>query len=250
MHLLRVFDLISAPAIAFWSLCASTAEAARPLRRRVVPRLGRYLSNAKIAAGAGVVVRLAVLPAMVATARAAERRGFGVVRWLGLPGLVGTAAAMVALDWGIYWWHRKNHEVPALWKRHLIHHQDVDLDVSTAFRFDALEVLFSVPVRCAQVALAGASPGAVVAYETLLQLMTVFHHSNLDLGSLDDWLRPVVVTPCMHGTHHSVVERELQSNWGVVFSVWDRLHGSFRAEGDAHGVVVGLASDWKTRRES
>ena len=138
-------------------------------------------------------------------------------------------ASVLALDYSMYLWHRALHRVSALWRFHSVHHADVDLDASTALRFHVGELAASLPFRCAQVSLLGVSANVALGYEVAMQVAAIFHHSNTRLPvALEQWVGLVVVTPRMHGLHHSIETRELHSNWSVIFSIWDRLHGTHR----------------------
>ncbi len=218
------------------------AEVRAPLRRRVRPRGERLAVNVVLALVAGLVVRLAVVPVGIAVAGAAERGGFGVLHWLVAPAAIAWAAGLLLLDYTMYLWHRLNHRVPLLWRFHLVHHTDLDLDVSTALRFHAGELLLSCGWRAAQVAVIGPPVALVVVFEVVFETATAFHHSNWRLPpALDRTLASIVVTPRMHGVHHSTLEAETNSNWSVMLSWWDRLHGTLRLERPAEpALVIGL----------
>ncbi len=231
-----IFDLVGAPLVTAVMGLAAAAESAAPLRRPVSSRRRRWPKNAAFALLAAVVVRAAVIPATQATARAAARRRFGLLRWLPLPPAARAAASILALDYTMYLWHRVLH-APPLWRFHAVHHADPDLDVSTAVRFHAGELVASVPFRCLQVALLGVDPGVALTYEIAMQVAALLHHSNIGLPrSLDHALSRVVVTPRLHGVHHSADARERASNFSVLFSFWDRVHGTSRT-GDIQPVI-------------
>jgi sterol desaturase/sphingolipid hydroxylase (fatty acid hydroxylase superfamily) len=217
------------------------AETAAPLRRRVRPRGERLAVNAAVALGAALVVRLALVPVGIAVAGAAERGGFGLLRWLAAPTAVAWAAGLLLLDYTMYVWHRLNHRVPLLWRLHLVHHTDLDLDVSTALRFHVGELLLSCGWRAAQVAAIGPPVALVLGFEVVFETATAFHHSNWRLPrALDRALAALVVTPRMHGIHHSTLEVETNSNWSVMLSCWDRLHHTLRLEQSTEPLVIGL----------
>jgi sterol desaturase/sphingolipid hydroxylase (fatty acid hydroxylase superfamily) len=131
--------------------------------------------------------------------------------------------------------------VPFLWRFHNVHHCDPDLDVSTGFRFHFGEVAFSTVFRVVQVALLGVSLPQFAAYEILFQAVTLFEHSNLRLPEkLERALNLVFVTPRMHGVHHSQRRAETDSNFSVVFSFWDRLHGSLRLNVAQEQIKIGV----------
>ncbi|WP_237762159.1 sterol desaturase family protein [Legionella santicrucis] len=150
---------------------------------------------------------------------------FGLIPWLKLTGPWEALSGILLLDLSFFYWHIANHKLLFLWRFHNVHHIDPDLDVSTGIRFHPGEVALSTLFRAIQMALIGVSVSTFVIYETLFQVGTIFHHSNLCLPlRLEKLLNLVFVTPRMHGIHHSNFRRETDSNYSVVFSVWDRLH--------------------------
>lgn len=236
-----LLDFIGGPLLGALFLLFLWLEAARPLRRRVQARWDRLLTNGAVAAMAAVTVRLAFVPVVVWVAYQTQRSGFGLVPLLPVPPLVQGIVAFLLLDYTVYVWHRLNHAVPFLWRFHNVHHTDLDLDVSTAFRFHFGELLLATGYRCAQVVLIGVGPALALAYEVALEAATEFHHSNWQLPvGLERLLNRVVVTPRMHGIHHSIVERETNSNWSVIFSWWDRLHRTTRLDVPQDAVTIGV----------
>jgi sterol desaturase/sphingolipid hydroxylase (fatty acid hydroxylase superfamily) len=134
-----------------------------------------------------------------------------------------------------------------------VHHSDQDYDCTTALRFHPVEALLTVGVQIAVVAAIGAPPLAVLAYEAIVALASLFSHGNLSLASRTDaFLRRFAITPAMHRIHHSTLREEADSNFGVVLPWWDRLLGTYRAEPSMpHAVMsIGLADvrDARARR--
>lgn len=229
MRLYPVFDLVGAPIVALTCAATSAAESAHPLRPRTQMRRARWPANAAFGALAALVVRAAIVPATQACARLARRHRFGLLRWLPVPPAVRTAIAVLALDYSMYLWHRALHAWRPLWRFHAVHHADRDLDATTALRFHIGELAASLPFRCAQVLVLGVEPRVVLGYEIAMQSAALFHHSNVALPRwVDESLSQLVVTPRMHGVHHSAEPSERASNWSVVLSVWDRLHRTRR----------------------
>jgi sterol desaturase/sphingolipid hydroxylase (fatty acid hydroxylase superfamily) len=151
------------------------------------------------------------------------------------------ALGFLLMDLSFYYWHLVNHRIPFLWRFHNVHHIDPDLDVTTAFRFHFGEVMFSVVFRVLQVGLLGVSGLAFVAYELVFQANTVFHHSNLRLPiGFERLLNKVLVTPRMHGIHHSQVRQETNSNYGVVFPWWDWLHRTLGLAIPQSAITIGV----------
>ncbi|HZX42914.1 MAG TPA: sterol desaturase family protein [Myxococcaceae bacterium] len=163
------------------------------------------------------------------TARRAERSGWGLARLPRSPWR--TLAGVLWLDWTLYLWHRATHRNRGLWRLHLPHHLDPAMDVTTAFRFHLAELLASAPVRYAQVASVGVPEDAVRLWQGLLVLSISFHHSNLRLPlPVERAIRTLLVTPRLHGIHHSVHRELRDSNWSSGLTLWDRLHRTYRTE--------------------
>lgn len=241
VRLYPLFDLVGAPLMGAASALLLAAETVLPLRPRAEPRSQRLVINGAMAGLALVVVRLAVIPAMTASARRARKARFGLAFLLPLPRPARAAAIFLALDYSMYLWHRLNHQVPLLWRFHRVHHADLDLDASTAFRFHFGELLASVLFRSAQAALLGVSPGLLLTYEVCMQGATAFHHSSVKLPErLESALNAILVTPRMHGIHHSVDEREVSSNWSVIFACWDRIHATFSPPFPERPLTIGV----------
>jgi sterol desaturase/sphingolipid hydroxylase (fatty acid hydroxylase superfamily) len=217
------------------------AEHAAPLRARKARLAPRLVVNAVTSVLAFATAAVLVRPASLATLDVAELKPFGLLAVAGLDGAVEIVAAFVLLDLTFYYWHVANHRVPWLWRIHNVHHIDPDLDVTTAFRFHFAEVALSAGFRVVQVLLIGPSLAAFAIYELAFQTGTLFHHSNVRLPlALERALNAIVVTPRMHGIHHSDIREENMSNFGVVFRWWDRLHGTLRLNVPQSEVTIGI----------
>ena len=171
----------------------------------------------------------------------AARNGCGVLNqaaaspWMAIPGTV------VALDLVSYWWHRANHRVPFLWRLHQVHHSDPSFTVSTGVRFHPGELLLSLPIRLAAVVLIGAPVGAVLVFEVAFTFANLIEHGDTNLPSrAERWLARVCITPALHRRHHTKVGPERDTNFGTVFSVWDRVLGTFTTSDSATRVETGL----------
>jgi sterol desaturase/sphingolipid hydroxylase (fatty acid hydroxylase superfamily) len=144
--------------------------------------------------------------------------------WSGWPGLV---LDLVLLDLWIYWWHRANHEVPFLWRFHQVHHLDEHLDSTTGVRFHFGEVLLSALVRALVIIVFDLPLASVLAFEALVLIGAIFHHSDARLPArLEAALSRVIVTPSIHWVHHHKVRADTDSNYGTIFSFWDPLFRS------------------------
>ena len=210
--------------VALWEVLA-------PKRTPRFTRAQRWPHNlALIALNAGIV-RLLAPGAAIAVALAGEAHGWGLFNVVTLPSWATILISVVLLDLAVYFQHVLFHAVPALWRLHRVHHADADYDVTTGLRFHPIEILLSLGIKCAVIAALGAPAVAVLAFEVLLNGASMFNHANGRLPLVvDRWLRWLVVTPDMHRVHHSVVPRELNSNFGFNLPWWDRLFGTYRAQ--------------------
>ncbi|MDQ2999988.1 MAG: sterol desaturase family protein [Fibrobacterota bacterium] len=201
----------------------------RPLRISRSSQGVRIPRNLLIAGlGAWVVNRIENPLARWACARA-QSKGIGLLQWRPLRGWPAFLMAVLLLDYTLYLWHILTHRVPWLWRFHRVHHLDADLDTSTALRFHAGEMLLSVPWRLLQILLLGVSLPAFRAWKLLLTLSVLFHHSNLKLSDKTERvLRRWIMTPALHGIHHSRNLGEMDSNWSSGFTLWDRIHGTLK----------------------
>lgn len=184
-------------------------------------------------------VALVQTPLATPLAARVGRRRLGLAQALPAPPWVRDAAAFVLMDYTIYVWHVLTHRVPALWRLHLVHHIDPDMDASTALRFHALDMLVSVPWRLAQIRLLGASPRGLAIWQAWFFGSVLLHHANLRLGRWDRRLAWLLTTPCMHDIHHRADAASTDSNWSSGLSLWDRLHGTLRTA--APPVPIGVA---------
>jgi sterol desaturase/sphingolipid hydroxylase (fatty acid hydroxylase superfamily) len=161
-----------------------------------------------------------------------------------MPGWLAVLLAVIALDLALYLQHVLFHAVPLLWRLHMVHHADLDFDVTTGLRFHTIEILLSAGIKSAAVLLLGAPALAVLIFEVLLSATSMFNHGNLKLPLwLDRVLRLLVVTPDMHRVHHSQTPRETNSNFGFNLPWWDFLLGTYRSQPAAghDAMEIGLA---------
>ena len=166
---------------------------------------------------------------------------FGILRWIVLPVWTQWMAALLMLDAWTYFWHRINHVVPFFWRFHKLHHVDRAMDVTTASRFHAMEIIFSSILRIPVLVLIGCGIEQLALYELLLFAVVQFHHANVAVPEwLDRSLRLVIVTPYLHKVHHSVAVTERDSNYSSLFSWWDRLFRTLRIHRDPRRIVFGV----------
>lgn len=211
----------------------TVAETLRPLRRRVEPQPPRAARNLVLAGLSAAVTAALQTPLM-------KGRRRGLLQRMRMPPAMRRVAAVLLLDYTLWWWHRANHEVPFLWRFHRVHHADRDLDVSTALRFHFGEMALAALFRAAQVHVIGADDEAVELWQKMLLPSIVFHHSNFDLSEeIDRMLACVLVTPRMHGIHHSVVKDSADTNYSSLLTFWDTLHGTMRLDVPQDAITIG-----------
>lgn len=190
-----------------------------------------------------LAVRLALIPVLVYLAIWAEEMGVGILNWLGFPIWLTYVIAFLLLDYGNYLWHLLNHKWDFLWRFHNVHHIDLDLDVTTALRFHFGEVLLSIFFRGLMIVIIGPPYLLVLFYEIIFEAANLFHHSNWKMPyKLEKALSMLIVTPRMHGIHHSIVQKETNSNYSVIFNIWDRLHQSLRLNVHQDHIDIGVPS--------
>jgi sterol desaturase/sphingolipid hydroxylase (fatty acid hydroxylase superfamily) len=198
----------------------------------------RNLALALINAAAGALI-LALLWTQVA--HWATSKQFGILNALPLSGVPRAIAAVVLFDAWMYAWHRLNHRLPLLWRFHRVHHADPCMDVTTAHRFHVGEIVLSGLVRAPVLALLGMTLVELALYELLMFAIVQLHHANVALpGPLERACRLFVVTPHMHKVHHSRLRHETDSNYGSLFSWWDRVCRSFALRDDPRQIQFGL----------
>ena len=223
-------------AMALWEL-------ALPRRKLATSKAVRWVGNLGIVVINTLILRLLFPVLAVGVAAAAESRGWGLFNVAEAPIWLAVLASVILLDLAIYLQHVMFHAVPALWRLHMMHHADLDFDVTTGARFHPVEIVLSMLIKMGVLVLLGAPALAVIVFEILLNATAMFNHANVRLPlGLDRVLRLVVVTPDMHRVHHSTSVPETNSNFGFNLPWWDRLLGTYRAQPEAghESMIIGL----------
>jgi len=216
-------------------------ETFAPLRRSVESKLRRVARNLGVAGISLALMTLLQAPILQPVASWIVRRHVGLLQAVHWPRWLSMAVAVVLLDYTLWWWHWATHRVPFLWRFHLVHHVDLDLDATTALRFHFGELALSIPARALQMILIGVDAQTLWLWQTILFGSILFHHSNLRLPlPLERLLVRVVVTPRMHGIHHSDRVNETDSNWSSLLSAWDYLHGTMILDVPQSSIVIGV----------
>jgi len=217
------------------------AERFAPLRRSVESKLRRVVRNLTIG---GVSVALTPLLQALLLQPVTSwivRDHVGLLQVTNWPRWVEILIGIVLLDYTLWWWHWANHRVPFFWRFHLVHHADRDLDASTALRFHFGELLLSIPVRAVQMIIIGVDPRTLWLWQTILFASILFHHANVRLPlAVERVLVRLIVTPRMHGIHHSDRIEETNTNYSSLVSVWDFLHRTLRLDVPQERIVIGV----------
>ncbi len=224
-------------------ILVAAGEMVAPRRTLGTSKAVRWFSNLGIVFLNTLTVRALFPVAAVGMALLAEERGWGLLNNIEMPYWLAVIVAVVVLDFVIYIQHVMFHAVPLLWRLHMMHHADLDYDVTTGARFHPIEIILSMLIKLAAVSILGPSALAVLIFEVLLNATAMFNHGNLRIPvSMDRVLRFFVVTPDMHRVHHSVIARETNSNFGFNLPWWDRLCGTYRAQPEQghEGMAIGL----------
>lgn len=224
-----------------------SAEAVWSKRNRSIALASRWPANFGATVLGNVVIRLLLPVTATGLALTSAANGTGLFNVLAVPAIIAVPISLVLLDLLIYFQHRVLHAVPTLWRLHRMHHTDLELDASSALRFHPLELLLSMVIKLAAIAVLGIPAMAVLVFEILLSGLAIFNHANLSMpASVDALLRKLVVTPDMHRVHHSSIPIETNSNFGFCLSWWDRLFGTYTAQPrhGHQGMQIGL-SDYR-----
>jgi len=216
-------------------------EAVRPLRRRVESAVRHVGRNVAVGAISFAILTLLQTPFLIPVTLWAQQKGVGLLNLVALSPGLELVIGVLLLDYTLWHWHRINHVWPLLWRFHAVHHIDLDLDASTAFRFHFGELALSAVYRIGQILVIGPSPLAVGVWQLLLFVSILFHHSNLRLPfRLERVLVHLIVTPRMHGIHHSLYLNETNANWSSLLSAWDRLHRTLVLGVPQQDVPIGV----------
>ena len=224
--------------MAIWEVIAA--------RRELITGKGRrWVGNLSLVALDTLIVRLLFPTAALGMASMVQDLGWGVLNVVSAPYWAAVLISIVVLDLAIYLQHVMFHALPALWRLHMVHHADLDLDVTSGSRFHPIEIVLSMFIKLGVISVLGPPLLGVLIFEVVLNALAMFNHANARIPlPLDRVLRWIVVTPDMHRVHHSVERPEHNTNFGFNLSCWDRLLGTYKdqpAKGH-QGMTIGLKS--------
>jgi len=231
------FQVVRAVGFAIALSLAATAQALSPHARR----RGSLRVNATFWILDLIVMGLVCGACACTVARWAATHQIGVFHHLTAPGWLAAVVTIFVLDLVSYLWHRANHVIPLLWRFHQVHHSDSAFTVSTALRFHPGELLLSLPLRLAAVAGLGAAPATVVAFEILFTIANLLEHGDIDvLRRFERAVDRVCITPSLHRLHHSRDWTRLNTNFGTILALWDRLFGTYHSSSSDLQIETGL----------
>ena len=206
----------------------------RPRRQLRASKAARWFNNLGLVVLNTLVLRALFPAAAVGIAFWAESNAFGLLNsvvFADVPSLLLIVSSVVFLDLAIWYQHYLFHKIPVLWRLHRVHHADVDFDLTTGLRFHPVEVVLSMAIKAALVAVLGIPVMAVILFEIVLNGCAMLTHGNYRLPRVvDSVVRHLFVTPDMHRVHHSWRKEEASSNFGFNLSVWDRLFGTYKED--------------------
>jgi sterol desaturase/sphingolipid hydroxylase (fatty acid hydroxylase superfamily) len=244
MHWMGTETLIRASAFLVVFAILAITEILAPRRSLSVSKFKRWRTNLTIVALNPLSVFLVFPLLPIGLALLASEQNWGLLNQCAMPYWLKISIGFLILDLTVYTQHVLHHALPALWRLHMVHHADLDFDVTTGLRFHPIEIIISMIIKLAAVAAIGAPPAAVLLFEIALNATSMFNHSNIRIPiKVDQALRLLVVTPDMHRVHHSVIIQEINSNFGFNLPWWDRLFGTYKDQPDkGHAdMVIGLA---------
>ncbi len=212
-------------------ITATLTETFRPFRTLPSSTTRRWVSNGILLVACAVVARVAYQLSGIALAVNVHAARYGLLNRIALPFAARLLIGIGVLDLTHYAIHRLLHAFHALWRVHRVHHSETDLDATTGLRFHPAEALIAQGAPLLTIAFLGVPALAVLAEGILVVLQDLFTHANVAVPSkLDRFLRALIITPGMHRTHHSEALDEQNTNFGTIFSIWDRLFGTYLAE--------------------
>ena len=199
---------------------------------------GRWITNLGLLIIGGLVFALFIPVSLYA---AAEMQASGLLSNLNIPSSSQIILVFLFLDVWRYWEHRIFHKIPLFWRVHLVHHSDTFVDVTTSERHHPLEALITTPLAILLVFALGLPTEGLAVYLIVATVSSLWVHSNLRVpGAIDTVLRVLLVTPTVHAIHHSSEQRETNSNYGSVLTIWDRLFNTYTDPIDARIPHFGL----------
>ena len=214
-----------------------------PYRGSSVSKPKRWINNLGLTLFNSILLQLIFSFAIVSTAKYVQTGKLGILSMVQAPSWLKILVTVAFMDFMLYVWHLLNHEMPLLWRFHRVHHSDLNMDASTATRFHIGELAISAIIKISIIFFLGASYLGVLIFESSVVLCTQFHHSSLKVPQWFETLWWILfVPPSMHRIHHSVIIKERDTNYGAIFSIWDRILGTLLTSVDQKRIRIGVGA--------
>ncbi|MFC1534266.1 sterol desaturase family protein [Thermodesulfobacteriota bacterium] len=218
-------------------------ELLAPYRLSSVSKVKRWINNLALALFNSIVINLIFSAAIAGTATYVQIHKLGILNMIPAPIWLKILFTVAFMDFILYIWHLLNHKMPFFWRFHRVHHSDLNMDVSSATRFHIGELAISAVIKISVIFFLGADLLGVIIFESAVVLCAQFHHSCLKIPR---WFENIFwiffVPPSMHRIHHSVVIKERDSNYGTIFSFWDRIMETLITRVDQAGIRIGVGA--------
>jgi sterol desaturase/sphingolipid hydroxylase (fatty acid hydroxylase superfamily) len=237
---------------AFWGMIVlfGAIEFLLPQFPGAADRARRWPTNFGLGVLNGLIVS-AVPVASIGAAQWAATHNVGLLHWIAAPWWLALPCTLLVKSLSQYAFHQLSHTQPVLWRLHRVHHCDVHLDVSSALRTHPFEMIASSAFVIPVVVVCGLSPVVLAAYESVEVFFNMLTHANVRVpGAIERYARLLLVTPGLHRIHHSAARIETDSNYGNVFSFWDRLFGTLRVEASAPAAEFRFGLDEIERKQA
>ncbi len=182
----------------------------------------------------------AVLPlSAIGTAWWCEAHGVGLLNVIDAPLALKIVVTVLASSLLLFALHVLSHHVPLLWRLHSVHHTDIFVDATTSTRAHPLEHVVLVTASSLAILVIGHSPSVLICYYAIEAVIVIYSHSQLLLPQgIERLVSAIFITPRLHHIHHSAHRPETDSNYGNIFTIWDKLFGTFREDTCAGGPVA------------
>ena len=214
-----------------------------PYRPSSVSKLKRWINNLALTLFNSILLNLLFSAAILGTAAYVQNNKLGIINMVQAPTWLKILFTVAFMDFLLYVWHLLNHEMPLLWRFHRVHHSDLNMDVSSATRFHIGELAISALIKIALIFFLGASPLGVLIFESAVVMCAQFQHSTIKISvGFETIFWIFFVPPSMHRIHHSVIIKERDTNYGTIFSLWDRFLGTLLKDVDQVKIRIGVGA--------
>ncbi len=224
-------------------------ELLAPYRASTVSKTKRWFINLGMTGLNTIILNLIFGSAPLLLAAYVTKHQLGLLPNIAVPYWLKVLFVVMFLDFMLWVWHLLNHVIPILWRFHRVHHTDLNMDVSSATRFHIGELAISGVIKLALIYMLGADVLMVLLFETLVVAAAQFHHSSLKVPVWFENIWYVLfVPPSMHRIHHSVKIKERDTNYGTIFSLWDRFMGTLLTKVNQDGIKIGVGGHFKEKK--